>query len=409
MRFAVERAGNGFEIIALLDEHDVLESNRMEGPRVPIKLKTHRAYFGGITADEVHPDHLALAAVLTFFPFIGRSVTFAWFVSPAVARALQLLGKATASNLDGKPFVNENTRPALLYGGGADSCAAHCLYPDALLIHGFDLKPDSKERFPSRLERLFEGVDGFSCVALDTNARNLVTPWGWVGWFTVLAYGLIFAQKYRIGYVMTGSVLSASFLGTGVKFHDIMALPPEHGPTCNVWQEACAVVGVPTFAPLASVCEPTTSALAFSKYSRRHIVSCSSGPTGDECGRCYKCLRKLLLYQTMTNNFGGDYSAFIHHADKLPDRPGLPFSPCYANMFTIWETRGVVDKFPEWITKPLSKLPRIRWDGCYYPDGVEIVPAKFRKRLLDSLNSFLVPMNAATVAQVRNWHTLPGL
>ena len=409
MRFAVERAGDGFEIIALFDEEDKREANRMEGARVAIKATSHRAFFGGIKADDVHPDHLALAAVLTFFPFIGPSATFAWFVSPALVRALALLGKTTKSVVMGEPYENTGTRPGLLYGGGADSCAAHILYPDALLIHGYDMKPGSKECYPSRLRDVLERLRerGTDSVSLETNCRNLCSPGGWVGWFTVLAYGLLYAKREGLGYVMTGSVLSASFLGTGTGYRDIFSLPESHGPTRNVWQEACAVVGVPTFAPLASLCEPTTSALAFSKYGKDSVVSCTSN-NGFECNECYKCLRKKLLYDVMTWQFTGNgYDSFKHHADKLPRKEGDAFSPCYANLATIMETRGWLGQLPDWIRDAIGGLPRVRWDGCYYPDGLDIVPPKFRFRLERALQERFAVMAPEKVAQVCNWNKKP--
>ena len=83
-------------------------------------------YSDGRNFPSVHPDRLALVAIMNTLPFVEDTLKIGWPVSRSFIDATKVISriKIESESNDCQPIVrNGNGKPSLLFSGGADSTA----------------------------------------------------------------------------------------------------------------------------------------------------------------------------------------------------------------------------------------------------------------------------------------------
>ena len=90
---------------------------------------------GKLSLQDIHPDHLGLAAFLVARPWLKKSIRFSWGVSEKFVESL-VSQKVHAGPVDPTiaPYSSENGKyVGLAFSGGVDSTAALSVLPDTTI------------------------------------------------------------------------------------------------------------------------------------------------------------------------------------------------------------------------------------------------------------------------------------
>ncbi|MCO5058363.1 MAG: DUF6395 domain-containing protein [Rhizobiaceae bacterium] len=258
---------------------------RSEGS-APMSIKTTelRVSGGGVDYSRIHPDLLALIAVLAFHPVlpqdrfnlhfdfpISENVTAA-FVQPHIVPAALITGSAA-----GSPY-SPPEKTVLSYGGGIDSLAAHMLVPDAPLVHETPMQEEGKE-YRDVVNDIMPTLTGRHHSIAD-NLRSLYSIWGLPLWVSVYVASLVTQPRY----IMSGSEMTGTYLNGGKGYFPRYA---------NRWYDVFRKIGVDVL--------PTSF---LSEIGNARIVH-KAGRIGDaaycafirqkDCNQCSKCLRRRAI------------------------------------------------------------------------------------------------------------------
>ncbi len=132
MRVSVQGIRNTLRFAFELDESDgrYTESINMVEHTFSVTLPD------GVTGEDVHPDHLALIALLVAHPFVGHLLEIPWEVSDRFAASCEKISKYNMV-FEGKGGSSyqptSDSKPALAFSGGADSTASLLVMPENTL------------------------------------------------------------------------------------------------------------------------------------------------------------------------------------------------------------------------------------------------------------------------------------
>jgi hypothetical protein len=270
---------------------DLARSWRQEGRRVICSsvFGEHWAEMPlGWRLDEVHPAALAAADWILYAP-VNRM-------------AFGVREPAPDPDDAHRRFIGSHT--LLSFSVGTDSTAAMTLLPDESLRYycqrsfrryvigsGAEVALPDPGPWDARLARISNLTvvpNNFELVRIAGSGRL-----GFAHTFGYGAIGLLLADHLDVGALAFGSVMEQVFLKSGNLYTDIVKLKSS---SYNGFRRLVEAAGVFLALPTASCSEVLTTRISAEGRYRGVAISCPRpSPSGEACGTCFKCFRKLRL------------------------------------------------------------------------------------------------------------------
>ena len=247
--------------------------------------------------DDIHNDHLALAALLIGNPFIGEEISFN---IPLSKRFYETTKRITKFSVN-KPteFIEpyrrkKNSRPGLAFSGGADSTAALLLMPKNTLAVFMD-RPLKTGKSLYNKSAAYATIDhaiseGYDVRKIGCDLEYIRSP---IGFPTDLAPSvplLLMAAKENLDSVAFGTVLESAFRVGHETCRDY-----KKSGHYRVWGGLFAAAGLRINLPVAGISEVGTSYIVMNSSFYDYTRSCIRGEFPKSCQNCWKCFRKTLV------------------------------------------------------------------------------------------------------------------
>tara|TARA_B100000925_G_C22006468_1_gene473928 strand:+ start:371 stop:1591 length:1221 start_codon:yes stop_codon:yes gene_type:complete len=398
MKFEFEILDGKTIIRPIFEATDSTVGKREEGPGTEITYSGEEIFFD-YAPRNIHPDHIALICTTIFYPFIGESVTFPKAVSNSFVEAFSnpcFSRKFEIKNVDESLEPHKGEKIALSFGGGVDSSAVRRIYPEAIIVHEGHIKNGNV--VPSHSHEIVKSLENGKLIM--TNQRYVSTPGGWHSWPCSTLTTVLMASDEDIGLILTGTILGATFLQSGIKYWDRFRASSWHGPTGNFWSSAFRLVGVPLFSPVGGSSEFLTMQAALPLIEQNQVVYCME-KDGGACRKCTKCLRRELIRTVIDSQFEPKWDTFdspsIHaFLEKRPMFMGHIYSYAYSTHS---------ESLPTWMTSRIQDLQKINtdWPMKQLDQSFEFVDEKWRNDLLKKINDFYPSMTIEEFNEMKSW------
>jgi hypothetical protein len=372
----------------------------------------------GAAGDDVHPDLLALAALVCLRPFIARGLQMDRPVSEAFAGTTG--GSPRVTPVDpGLAPRHRGPRPGLAFSGGVDSTAALSLLPDDAVAVFMQRKDPLLAAAPRPVQRLarFAPVSytagpalgavalavatGRTALAMRSDVEWARRPAGFATDFTPALPSIVAAEHLGLGSLAMGTVFeSAYWVGHSGYFWDY-----DDRPHSRRWHPSFEAVGMPLDLTTAGLSEVATDLLAKASPLGAAAQSCVRGAGG--CLQCFKCFRATVLTAAATGDWPEDDALtgmmrVPEVAGKLRELP-IHHENVFAHAFAAYQG-----------TDPLIRLLRTRlgcdelelgWMRRWYGPSAAILPDHRREATAAALEAAgIETMSEDDEAAARAWH-----
>ena len=360
---------------------------------------------GMATLGEIHPDHLALSALLVTRPWINGTIRFSIPISQQFADALAENNiQAAPVNGDLEPYsVSDDGYMGLAFSGGADSTAALSVLPSTT-VPIFLNRPkmadvstlydkDAALHACKQLRKV-----GYRSLIIDCDLEYVRKP---VGFPTDLANGvpaLLLAKHLNLYSLSFGTVFE-SLYGLGrLKFKDYAAT--SHN---KMWWNLFESAGIPLSFPVGGVSEVGTELICSKSGIGTVAQSCIRGRISQPCLHCWKCFRKSTLRVALglldASKF--ELKHLLSSKEVVNKLAGLPISHENVLMYSfsrIDESVFHADFFTRFGTnEDLSYLT------MFYSPAIDYVHERARSDVNQNLAQFLNRMGPEHEHQVKEW------
>lgn len=244
---------------------------------------------------DIHPDHLALSALLIVRPWFNRSLKMSLGVSQKFADACKKM-KISVSPVDPQisPYDSESAEYlGLAFSGGADSTAALSVLPPTTIPVFLD-RPDKGGSLYSKDAALHSMAKlsqlGYDCHIVECDLESIREP---IGFPTDLSNGvpaILLAKKLNLFGIAYGTVLE-SLYGLGRLKYKEYTDTSHYKNWWNVFSES----GLPISFPTGGISEVGTEIICSKSSIGALAQSCIRGSINQPCNFCWKCFRKTTL------------------------------------------------------------------------------------------------------------------
>lgn len=287
-------SGQTLHLHFIPDEHDLARGGSQCIARTSAEVELTQA----CALTELHPDHLALIAVLLVHPFVAKELEVGVAVSERFRQSLAAISRYSISFERGEvpPYVaGPGSRPGLAFSGGVDSAAALLLMPDSTVPVFLDRPARKLKRSLYNKSAAYACLDqveglGWTVVRSSSDLEYLRSP---IGFPTDMAtavplianaaflnldstaYGTIMESAYRVGHRTARQYMTST----------------HH----RLWGPAFEGAGLPLNLPVAGLSEVMTTKIVMNSELRLTARSCIRGSFPNTCGNCWKCFRKDMV------------------------------------------------------------------------------------------------------------------
>ncbi len=244
---------------------------------------------------DIHPDHIALSALLMVRPWFNRSLKMSFGVSQKFADACKKM-KISVSPVDPQviPYDSESGKYiGLAFSGGADSTAALSVLPPTTIPFFLDrpnrggslYSKDAALHSVAKLSQL-----GYNCHIVECDLESIREP---IGFPTDLSNGvpaILLAKKLNIFGIAYGTVLESVY-GLGRLEYKEYTETFHYQNWWNVFSES----GLPISFPTGGISEVGTEIICSKSSIGALAQSCIRGSINQPCNFCWKCFRKTML------------------------------------------------------------------------------------------------------------------
>ncbi|GAB3088195.1 DUF6395 domain-containing protein [Isoptericola nanjingensis] len=407
------------KVSAVRDEAWVRFSCEIEDGDTPVvtpgSLAAHDARVRLPSEVQVHPDLMALAAILVFAPW-SRRFEFEFGISAQFADAARDAAGFDVGPVD--PALAPRSRPAdsvpgLCYSGGADCTAALTVMPDSTVSYFLDriARPDEKWRGLYRKEAAHHACAqltraGRTVNMVETDLEFVRSPVGFPHDFSNAVPAVLSADRDALGSIAWGAILESTYRVGSLRFRDYVKSPwfVGIGPLFEA-------VGLPVYNPVAGVSEVGTAIIAGRSEYGSYAQSCMRGFVGEPCRRCWKCARKILLESALSGEWpdAQEINAMAVGADtpKLFLKEPLKHEGVVAFFARRYPTDGD-SEFMRLLNERVSGYS-VEWLNHWYVPSMDNVPSDLREFSTARINEYLEPMSVDEMEDFRSWDMRPML
>jgi hypothetical protein len=261
-----------------------------------------------IKKKNIHPDILATLCLIIFHPFLEQnsSITFPQRVSAKFAKEVEKLGFVVDADSNLDPCLRKyqgKGASVISFGGGLDSLALHCLFPNTTLIHEKAVKAvkvvgsqvvghinrdeeENKEKEVG-IDKLLKKLLVKSYV-IETNGKTLTSPDGYTGWICCISTSLLMATELGVTNIVLGSSMASCLNMLKNKTRDFSF------PNTSMWSLFLFnALNINLVLPILGLSE-----IALVKLIPTDLLDLAvwcDKDRGFPCKKCAKCFRRYLL------------------------------------------------------------------------------------------------------------------
>lgn len=305
--------------------------------------------------ETVDPDLIRLAELVLFYP---------WNKSLAKYNFSRKRGEKTA----------------LCFSGGIDSMAAYCLLPkDTILFyHKREARGTTMMKLDNPLRVFRENKLNVEMVTSDQEEIQTFhgNPRGFSTDMAHAAAMILLADYWNLGYIATGTMLESTYIYKGYKYRDF-----SEDTYWNFWFKIFKSAGLELVFPVMPCSEYLNWKIV--TCNNKLSISCIRG-SGEPCGKCYKCFRKLCIGNIKTGlDFRNKEISSILTTRPLKQAASL-----------IYAMNKYGHEIPE--IHEYKKID-LEWLEGYYDVAMEKIPEKYKEYLKNELEKYSTPMDRSKI------------
>ncbi len=357
---------------------------------------------------DVHPDRLALVALLNTLPFVSDSLNFGWPVSDRFKQATKIVSRIDFTFIDGKvePIHRCDTgRHALSFSGGADSTAALAVMPHSS-EPVFMLRSKRKSRTLYDSHAAHESCRqlsklGFNINIIESDFEYLRDPIGFPTDLSVSTPAILIAESRGFESIAFGTILESAYGTSGEKFREY-----SNSSHYRLWNRMFESVGLGYSLPIAGVSEVGSSLICKIHPIGRFHQSCIRGKWEDPCNKCWKCFRKETLMAALTNTRLSPISVSMIKSSKEVKRRLIDDKPIKHEGVLAFSLNNIQGGGP--VVDSLRNLVRAKeidtdWMRHWYPKSLDLIDHDYRDFTISKLNELIGEMNMDQIDALESW------
>lgn len=412
VHYAIKSDGKNtrFEMTGEPDDADYFYVSNRKG-----KIGLNSAYFElpfCANENKIHPDLIAIVALLCFRPFTSIQIYMQGGVSKKFADCVLDNMKITIGPVDYNIIPRifpENGFEGVAFSGGSDSVAA--LYLSPLKSKAFFLNRSSDNFISKSLYKNDAAIyscdkvsqSGVDVIKVNSSLEFLREPVGFPVDWSNAAPALLCADYYSLRSVAFGLVLeSAYFLGHS-HYSDL-----RKRAIYSNWAPIFSTVSTPMSLPTAGLSEVITSKIATKIVPNWSAQSCVRGEIGKPCMNCFKCFRKHLLDFEISGLDVNDDHFDIPKKSKEVARRLLECPIHHENvlaysMRNIKSNHSVALALKDKTNKILEKFNNLDVLLYFYSPADSLIPLHIRDVVVERINSVTRSMTVCEIDIVKSW------
>ena len=352
---------------------------------------------------EIHPDHLALSALLIVRPWFNKSLKLSFGVSQRFADACQEI-KITVTPVDSQivPYDSDSAEYiGLAFSGGADSTAALSVLPPSTIPFFLD-RPDSGGSLYSKQAAL-RSVNklsqlGYDCQIVECDLESIREP---LGFPTDLSNGvpaILLAKRMKLFGIAYGTVLE-SLYGLGRMQYKEDSETSHYKSWWNVFLQS----GLPLSYPTGGISEVGTE-LICSKSSIGNLAqSCIRGTAMEPCNFCWKCFRKQTVrvaLRVVDEDMQKTHNLLKSKEVRTKLRQ-LPIS--HENVLIFSFARLDLDQYPKGFIQRFDNQNTLTYLAHWYSKSRVYIHERIRKHTEKRIISFIGVNSSEMEGQLESW------
>jgi len=349
----------------------------------------------GCTIDQIHPDHLALIALLVCHPFVDKSMTIPWNVSDRFAQSCFQISKynvvfENTNKAAYSPAVD--SRPALAFSGGADSTASLLVMPSDTLSVFMD-RPLKRKVSMYNKSAAYAAINhakecGFEVLSVECDVEYLRQPLGFPTDLVPSIPIIALASSHNIDSIAFGTVMESAYRIGHEKARDYAS--SHH---YRFWGRMFAAAGLPLYLPVSGVSEVGTSIIVLNSSFYPYTRSCIRGEWPDACENCWKCFRKNMLEAKIKGKIIDD-TYLIRGLGIIEVQKKMQAFPVSHENVLAWALEGSSGEIANIVVQRLEGNQRnLEFLKTYYPGAFDLMPKQYRISTKSKLDTFLKPMD----------------
>lgn len=367
----------------------------------------------GIKFGEIHPDRLALVAILNTLPFCEDELHLEWPVSTRFLNATKTISRIKISAEPGEIRPKDRGSSglhSLSFSGGADSIAALAVMPH-LTESVFMLRHDNGSRSLYDSDAALEscrqlGNLGFITHIVESNFEYLREPIGFPTDLSVSSPNILLSCSRGYDSIAFGTILESAYGTSGTKYRDYT-----ESSHFILWSKLFESVGLGYSLPVAGVSEVGTAIICRNTALGRFHQSCIRGKWESPCNRCWKCFRKNALLSALDNTEVTDHVETNLRKSKEVRKKILSTEPIkHEGVLTYCLERSigrgeVLDRLKE-----LVRVGEINtsWMEKWYPTSKELIDDGYSEHTEKRILAILGSMTEPEMGDLRNWSNEPS-
>ncbi len=360
---------------------------------------------------KVHPDRMALVAILNTLPMVGESLNIGWGVSDDFIKATKIISRIEVKSTGNKPEPisrSESGRHALSFSGGADSTAALIAMPQTT-EPVFMLRSRSNKRTLYDSEAAIESCRqlsrlGFQVHIIESDFEYLREPVGFPTDLSVSTPAILMAESRGFESIAFGTILESAYGTSGSSFRNY-----RESSHFRLWSHLFNAVGLGYSLPVAGVSEVGSSKLCNENPIGRVHQSCIRGKWQQPCNNCWKCFRKSTLAAALDKESLPEQSIEMTQNSKevrmrlLLDKP-IKHEGVLAYSLQRAEGGGEIADSLRSLTR--SKTLKTDWMERWYSPSSELIDKSYRDFTISKLSSLLGEMSNEQINTLERWENI---
>ncbi len=351
----------------------------------------------GVTVADVHPDHLALIALLVAHPFVGRTFTVPWTVSERFAASCAKISKYKVEfdGSDAPPYrASTKSRPALAFSGGADSTASLLVMPENTLSVFMDRPLKKKASMYNKSAALatvaYANKSGHEVLSLECDVEYIREPLGFATDLVPSIPILALAASQNIDAVAFGTVMESAYRIGHEKARDYA-----NSSHFRFWGRMFEAAGLPLYLPVSGVSEVGTSKIVLNSAFHPYTRSCIRGEWPNACENCWKCFRKNMLEGKLSE--GGVSEDYLVRGLAIPEvQKKMQAYPVSHENVLAWALQGCEGEVADMVLARLEGAERdLTYLESHFPPALALMPEHYREVTKTKLEQHLQPMQEA--------------